>query len=59
MNNSLSNPLLDAKRKLYLLLLKKDINKLSNNEVDLMFLLSKDEQIQKLLNDNKIVPFRY
>ena len=53
MNNSLSNPLLDAKRKLYLLLLKKDINKLSNNEVDLMFLLSKDEQIQKLLNDNK------
>lgn len=42
--------ILEAKRKLYSLLLK---NGLTDNEIDIMYLLSKDEQIQELLNQSK------
>lgn len=40
-----------AKVNLYKLLLMKDTNKLTNNEIELMYYLSKDSQIQEMLND--------
>lgn len=40
-----------AKRQLYSLLLKKDDEELTENEVDILFSLSKDEQIQKFLDE--------
>jgi len=44
--------ILKAKRKLYSLLIKLDENIITNNELDIMLLLSKDDQIQELF-DNK------
>ena len=41
--------LFEAKRQLYFLLLQKDV--LTDNEVELMFYLSKDEQIQELFKN--------
>lgn len=40
--------ILEAKVKLYQLLIKIDGDSMSDNDVDLMFLLAKDEQIQSL-----------
>jgi hypothetical protein len=40
--------ILEAKRKLYALLLKVDEDTITDNELELMCLLSKDEQIQSL-----------
>jgi hypothetical protein len=40
--------ILEAKRRLYLLLMKLNEDTITDNEADLMFLLSKDEQIQSL-----------
>jgi len=40
--------ILEAKQKLYSLLIKLNENIITDNEVDIMFLLSKDEQIQSL-----------
>ena len=40
--------ILEAKRRLYLLLMKLNEDSITDNEVDIMFLLSKDEQIQSL-----------
>lgn len=46
--------ILEAKHKLYLLLMKLDEGTITDNEVEIMFLLSKDEQIQSLFdNANK------
>ena len=39
--------LLEAKKSLYLLLIGENIAKLSESEVDLMYTLSKDEDIQR------------
>lgn len=44
--------LLEAKRELYSLLLKKDVDTLTENEVDIMFHLAKDKQIQELFKKN-------
>lgn len=41
--------MLEAKRKLYLLLLK-GVENLTDNELDIMVLLSKDAEIQKLFD---------
>jgi hypothetical protein len=38
--------ILEAKRRLYSLLLDLDDHEISDNELEIMFLLSKDEQIQ-------------
>jgi len=46
-----NHELLELKRKLYHALLKKESKDLTENEVNIMFYLSKDEQIQELLND--------
>jgi hypothetical protein len=43
----------EAKRQLYSLLLSAPVNNLTDNEVDLMFYLAKDEQIQRILNKEK------
>lgn len=40
--------ILEAKKKLYLLLLKKE-NNVTDNELDIMSLLSKDKQVQEFL----------
>ena len=40
--------ILEAKRRLYLLLMKLNENTITDNEINIMFLLSKDEQIQSL-----------
>ena len=45
--------ILNAKRKLYSLLLKLDEETITENELDIMYLLSKDEQIQNLFNLRK------
>ncbi len=45
--------LLEAKRTLYYLLLKTNEDKITDNEVEIIFLLSKDEQIQKLFDKQK------
>jgi len=46
--------ILEAKRRLYLLLMKLDEDAITDNEVEIMFLLSKDKQIQSLFeNPNK------
>jgi len=39
----------EAKLRLYLLLMKLDEDTITDNEVDIMLLLSKDEQLQSLL----------
>lgn len=41
--------ILEAKRKLYLCLLSADPNTLTDNEVAIMVLLCKDEQIREIL----------
>lgn len=52
--NKMNEEILEAKRRLYLLLMKLDEDTITDNEVDIMFLLSKDEQIQSLFqNANK------
>lgn len=40
--------ILEAKRNLYALLLKLDEDTITDNEVDIVYLLSKDEQIKSL-----------
>jgi hypothetical protein len=45
--------ILEAKRRLYLLLMKLDEDIITDNEVEIMFLLSKDEQIQSLFDNAK------
>lgn len=40
--------ILEAKIKLYQLLIKIDENSITDSEIDLMFILAKDEQIQSL-----------
>jgi hypothetical protein len=45
--------ILEAKRRLYLLLMKLDEDTITENEVEIMFLLSKDEQIQSLFENAK------
>jgi hypothetical protein len=45
--------ILNAKRKLYSLLLKLDEETITENELDIMYLLSKDEQIQNFFNSRK------
>jgi len=45
--------ILELKRKLYLLLIKLDENEITDNEVDIMLSLSKDEQIQSLFDLQK------
>ena len=42
--------ILEAKRRLYSLLLKLDNDKITDNELDIMLSLSKDEQIQDLFD---------
>lgn len=49
MIQSKGKDILEAKRKLYLLLMQLDEDEITDNEVEIMFLLSKDEQIQSLL----------
>ena len=44
--NRMKEEILEAKRRLYLLLMKLNEDSITDNEVDIMFLLSKDEQIQ-------------
>lgn len=44
--------ILEAKRRLYSLLMKIDGYTITDNEIDILFLLSKDEQIQSLFNTN-------
>jgi len=44
----MEDEILEAKRKLYALLLKVDEDTITDNEVDIMYLLSKDEQIKNL-----------
>ena len=46
--NRMKEEILEAKRRLYLLLMKLNEDSITDNEVDIMFLLSKDEQIQSL-----------
>jgi hypothetical protein len=41
--------ILETKRRLYLLLMELTEDVITDNEVDIMFLLSKDEQIQSIL----------
>ena len=48
--NRMKEEILEAKRRLYLLLMKLNEDSITDNEVDIMFLLSKDEQIQSLFN---------
>lgn len=50
-NKIKSSEISEAKSKLYSLLINLDENEISDNEVDLMFLLSKDEQIQNKLSE--------
>ena len=45
--------ILEAKRRLYLLLMKLNEDTITDNEVDIMFLLSKDEQIHSLFETQK------
>jgi hypothetical protein len=45
--------ILEAKRRLYLLLMKLDENTITDNEVELLFRLSTDEQIQSLFENAK------
>ena len=47
-NIIMEEEILEAKRRLYLLLMKLNEDSITDNEVDIMFLLSKDEQIQSL-----------
>ena len=49
----MEDEILDAKKSLYLLLLKLDSNKITDNELDIMCLLAKDTQIQELFNKFK------
>lgn len=46
--------ILEAKRRLYLLLMKLNEDTITDNEVDIMLLLSKDEQIQSLFETEEI-----
>jgi hypothetical protein len=43
--------ILEARTKLYSLLLQLDDYELTDNEVDLLYSLSKDKQIKELLNE--------
>ena len=45
--------ILEAKRRLYLLLMKLNEDVITDNETEIMFLLSKDEQIQSLFENTK------
>ena len=46
--NKMKKEILEAKRRLYLLLLKLDEKTITDNEVELLFRLSTDRQIQSL-----------
>ena len=45
--------ILNAKRKLYSLLLKLDEETITENELDIMYALSNDEHIQNFFNSRK------
>lgn len=45
--------ILEAKRRLYLLLLNLDDHEISDNELEIMYVLSKDEQIQLSLEKQR------
>ncbi len=47
----MKDEVLETKKKLYLLLLKKDL--LTDNELDILLYLSKDEEIQSLFEKKK------
>lgn len=53
MNTEEQRKILEAKRRLFLLLMKLNEDTITDNEVDIMFLLSKDEQIQSLFETHK------
>jgi len=48
-NIKMEKEILETKRRLYLLLMELTEDVITDNEVDIMFLLSKDEQIQSIL----------
>jgi len=45
--------ILEAKRRLYLLLIELDENTITDNELEIMFRLSTDKQIQSLFENAK------
>lgn len=45
--------LLEAKKSLYLLLIGENINNLTDAEIDMMYALSKDADIQSVFEKNK------
>lgn len=47
----MKNKLLLAKRNLYFMLINLNEDEITDNEVDIMYLLSKDEQILSFLNN--------
>jgi len=47
------NEITNLKVKLYYALLKQDINSMNKNDVNLMYFLSKDKDIQELLYEAK------
>jgi len=49
----MEDKLLNAKRELLSILILLDETEISDNECDIMYSLSKDEQIQKLFEKNK------
>jgi len=49
----MNNKILNAKIVLYKLLLDVDTDTITDNELDILLLLSKDEQIQQLLDKYK------
>lgn len=49
----MSKKILEAKCRLYLLLMNLDEDTITDNEVDIMFSLSKDKDIQSLFKQNK------
>ena len=48
----MDSEILEAKRRLYSLLLKRKVEDLTTKEVDILYALSKDWDIQKLLSKN-------
>ena len=49
------SPIQQTKANLYKLLLEKDITTLTDVEIELMYQLAKDEEIQAILNDKRWV----
>lgn len=51
--SNMEEEILEAKRTLYFLLIKLDEDTITENELDIMFLLSSDKQIQSFLEQRK------